>query len=253
LPCTAIDGVQFRFAFQQQQKIGQRGGAGLGVKPRMDRFGKGQVIRRLDGETAALLVQRHIRFGAHDLHKIGMQLEIAGDMFARFWIMSGVHHQPVKRAPAEWIDPFMGAFRAVLQQNVIAVLLDKGGDQVIHKTSIDERNVGRHLHDDVGVQLLGGAGIAGQHIVFGTAHHGDALGIAPFHDRLIGRVRAGSHRDLLQQVAGPQSMHDVPQQRLARDGFEHLAGQTRRAHPRLNDGDDSDVLAFAGGIEIRAH
>ena len=80
----------------------------------------------------------------------------------------------------------MGAFRAIFHQHIIAVLLDQGGDQVIDKTGIDEGRIGRHPHDDVGIQLFGGAGIARQHIVFRPAHHDDAFVVAPFDNRLIG-------------------------------------------------------------------
>ena len=40
--------------------------------------------------------QRRIGRGAHDLHEIGMQLEIAGDMLARGGIVGRIHHQPVQ-------------------------------------------------------------------------------------------------------------------------------------------------------------
>ena len=92
--------------------------------------------------------------GAHDLHEIGMQLEIAGDMFARRRIVGGIHHQLVQRAAGEGIDAFMGACRALFHQHIIAVLLDQGGDQMIDKTGIDEGRIRGHAHDDVGIQLL---------------------------------------------------------------------------------------------------
>ena len=53
--------AQLRLAFQQQQQIGQRGFAGLGLHARMHRFDEGQIVRRVDGEAAAFARQRRIR------------------------------------------------------------------------------------------------------------------------------------------------------------------------------------------------
>ena len=136
----------------------------------------------------------------------------------------------------------MGACRALFQQHIIAILLDQGGDQMIDKAGIDEGRIGRDAHDDVGIQFFGGAGKARQHIVFRPAHHGDAFAVAPFHDRVVARIGGGGDRDLFDQMRALQAMHDVPEQRLAGDGLQHLAGQARRAHARLDDGDDAQML-----------
>ena len=204
---------------------------------------KGQVVGRVDGQAARIPGQRWIRLGAHGLHKFRMQPEIAGDMLARRGVMGGIHHQPVQGAAAERIHAFMGARRAVFQKDIVAILLDQGGDEMIDKAGIDEGSVRRHPHDDVGIQFFGGLGIARQHVIFRPAHHGDAVGVAPFHDGLVGGIHAGGHGDVFQQPTRLQAMHDVPQQRLSGDGFEHLARQAARAHTRLYNGDNADILA----------
>ena len=137
----------------------------------------------------------------------------------------------------------MGACRAFFHQHIIAALLDHAGDQMIDEARIDERRIGGHPHDDVGIQLFGGAGEAGQHIVFRPAHHGDAFGCAEFHNRVVQRIGGGGDGDLFDQVRGFEAMHDVPEQRLAGDGLQHLAGQPGRAHARLDDGDDAQMFA----------
>ena len=60
-----------------------------------------------------------------------------------------------------------------------------------------------------------------------------------------GGIGAGGDGDLFQQPAGLQPMHDMPQERLARDRLKDLAGQPRRTHPRLDQSDHADVLALA--------
>ena len=70
--------------------------------------------------------------------------------------------------------------------------------------------------------------------------------VAPFDNRLVGGIDAGGDRDVFQQMAGLQAVNDVPQQRLAGDGFQNLARQAGRAHARLYDGDDADILAGIG-------
>ena len=168
-------------------------------------------------------------------------------MLARRRIVAGIHHQPVQRAAAERVHAFMGAFHPVFQQHIVAILFDQGGNQMIHETRVYEGRIRRDAHDDVGVQLFSGTGIAAQHIVFRPAHHDDIVGVAPFHDGFVGRIDGGGDGDVFQQVAFLQPVHDVPQQRLAGDGLQHLARQAGRAHAGLDHRHDADILAGKAG------
>ena len=168
-------------------------------------------------------------------------------MLARGRIVAGIHHQPVQRAAAEGVHAFMGAFHAVFQQDIVAILFDQGGNQVIHETRVYEGRVRRHPYDDVGVQLFGRAGIAAQHIIFGPAHHDDVVGVAPFHDGFVGRIDGGGDGNVFQQPAFLQPVHDMPQQRLAGDGPQHLARQSGGAHAGLDHRHDADILAGKTG------
>ena len=103
-----------------------------------------------------------------------MQLEIAGNVLAGHRIVSGIHHQLVKGAAGERVHALMSASGALFHQNIVAALLDHAGDQMIDEPRIQERRVGANPHHDIGVQHFGGAGEAGQHVVFRAAHNGDA-------------------------------------------------------------------------------
>ena len=133
----------------------------------------------------------------------------------------------------------MGASRALFHQHIIAILVDQAGDQMIDEARIHERRIGGDAHDDIGIELFGGAGETGQHIVFGAAHHGDAVCRAEFHNRLVERIGRGGDGDLLDQLRGFEAMDDVPEQRLARDRLQHFARQAGRSHPRLDDCNNS--------------
>ena len=57
------------------------------------------------------------------------------------------------------------------------------------------------------------------------------------------RIGGGGDGDVLDQARRFQAMDDVPEQRLAGDGLQHLARQARRAHARLDHRDDAQMLA----------
>ncbi len=121
-------------AFEEKKQIFKRGFAGTRFQPPMHRFDESQIVRRIDRQPAAGSGKRGIGGCARDAHEIGMELEITGDMFARDRIVGRIHHQLVERAPRKGIDAFMGGDGTVFQQNVIAVLLDQRGHQMIHES-----------------------------------------------------------------------------------------------------------------------
>ena len=110
---------------------------------------------------------------------------------------------------------------------------------MIDEVRVDEGRIRGNPHDDVGVQHFGGAREAGQNVVFGAADHANAVCPTELDDGVVERIGAGGDCDLLDQARFFQAVHDVPEQRLAGDRFEHLAGQAGRAHPRLDDRDDA--------------
>ena len=73
----------------------------------MHRLDESEIVGRVDGEPAGGARQLGIGRGAGDRDEIGMQLEIAGDVFARHRIVGRIHHQLVERAARHRIDAFM--------------------------------------------------------------------------------------------------------------------------------------------------
>ena len=163
----------------------------------MHGFDEGQIVGRIDGEPAALARKGRIFRRARDRHEIGMELEIAGDMLARGCIVARIHHQLVERTARERIHALMRGDSTFLQQNIIAVLRDQMLHQMIDKARIDERRIGGHAHDDIGIEQFGGARKAGQHVILRPAHHGHIVGAAEFGDGVVARIGGRRNRDLL--------------------------------------------------------
>ena len=72
---------------------------------------------------------------------------------------------------------------------------------------------------------------------------GDAFMGAPFDDSVVARIGAGGDGDLVDAVTTLEAMHDVPEERLARDGPQHLARQAGGAHAGLDHRDDTGLHA----------
>ena len=129
--------------------------------------------------------ERGIGRRARDAHEIGMELEIAGDVLAGDRIAMRVHHEFVERTAAEGIHAFVSRDGAFFEQHIVAVLLDEIFDQMIDEARIDERRIGGHAHDDVGVEQFGGARKPRQHVVFRSAHDGHIVLAAEFDDGVV--------------------------------------------------------------------
>jgi hypothetical protein len=158
-----------------------------------------------------------------------------------------IHHQLVQCAARERIDAFMSGHRTVFQQHIVAVLFEQRRQKMIDEAGIDEGCIGRHPHDDICVQQLCGARKTRKHIVFGAAHDRHALLAAERNNGVVARIGGRGDGDLFDELRAAQAMDDVPEQRLTRDRLQHLAGQACRAHARLDDGDDAQMIAGFGG------
>ncbi len=146
----------------------------------------------------------------------------------------------------------MRRHRAVFEQHVIGIVFDHGRDQMIDEAGIDEGRIGIDTHDDVGIEEIGGARKPRQHIVLGPAHHRHAMFAAEFDDGVVERIGRGRNRDALDELRALETMHDVPQQRLAGDRLQHLSGQAGRAHAGLDHGDNAQMIGRFGRKEGHA-
>jgi len=120
----------------------------------------------------------------------------------------------------------MGCCGPFFQKNVVAVLFKKCRDEVIDEGCVDERCIGVHAHDYVGIEQFCGAGEPRQHVIFGAAHHGDIVVACPFRNRVVARIGGGRDGDFLDESRALKAMDYVPEQGLSRYGLQHLAGQT---------------------------
>ena len=213
---------------------------------------EGEIVGRVDGQPAGGARQFGIGPRPRDLHEIGMQLEVAGDVLARDRIVGRIHHQLVQGAPRHRIDAFVRGDRAVFEQDVIAALVDHRRQQMVDERRVDEGRIGGHADDDVGVQKLGGARETGENVVFRSADDANAMRPAEFGDGVVQRIGAGGDCDLFDQARFLEAMHDVPQQRLAGDRFQHFSWQARRTHPRLDHRDDALCARSCGRLPERA-
>ncbi len=248
LPHMGIEIAQRRFALEQEKKIFQRSLARPRLEPSVDCFDEGQIVWRIDRQAATGPGERRIGGRARNTHEIGIELEIAGDMFARDRIIGRIHHQLVEPPPREGIHTFMRGNGAIFEQNVIAILIDQRGDEMIHEACIDEGRIGGNPHDDIGIGCLRCQRETRQHVIFRPADDSDSIAFAEFDDGIIERIGAGRDGDLGNEFRTPEAAHDMPKQRFARDGFEHLARKPGRPHAGLHDGDD----AFAGCLTCHA-
>lgn len=242
--------AQARLAFEKDEEVFERGLTGTRFQPAMQCLDKCQVVWRVNGQPPAGARQRRIGRRTSDTDKIGMKLEIAGDVFARDRVAGCVHHQLVETAARQGVDAFMRGDRPVFEQNVIAILIDQSGDEMIHEACIDERRIRRNTHDDVCIGNLGRECEPRQHIVFRPTHDEHAMAFAELRNGIVQRIGAGRDGDLTDQLGPFEATHHMPEQGFARDGLQHFAGKARGTHARLHDRDDIALARHAAGFHV---
>ena len=131
-----VDGRELRLAFEQQQQVGKRSLAGLGLHALVQRLGEGEIVRRIHGQARGFVRELRIGCGMHDAHEIGVQLEIARHMLARDRIAAGLAHQFLERAAGERVHAFMRAQRARIGLHIIPVLRDQRVDHMVDEGGV---------------------------------------------------------------------------------------------------------------------
>ncbi|MGC4079533.1 MAG: hypothetical protein QM702_21325 [Rubrivivax sp.] len=150
-------------------------------------------------------------------------------------------------------------------RRVVAVALLVARDDFVDDGRIHERAVGRDADDRVGrrrSRRLGGALETVEHVGLVAAEEGEAALLAEGSDGVVGGGGARRDDDRVDVLGGFDAVDDADEHRLTGDVEQHLSGQARRAHARLDDGDDLGplrahrrrtpfTLGCAEGLEIR--
>ena len=182
--------------------------------------------------------QRRIGRQIGGLDLVGPPLEIAGDMLAGDGIAARMGGEPVQRLAGEHVYAFMGAEHAGFELHEIRAGAGQAVDQIVDQIRIDQRRVAGDPQQGAGAGLQRRQPVALQHILQRPAHTDHADFGAKLLDGVVTRVDGCRDRHRIHGAALIQAVDDVPEQRLARDRHQHLAGQARGPHARLDDGDD---------------
>ena len=136
-----VDGRELRLAFEQQQQIGKRRFACLGLHALVQRLDEGQIIRRVHGQTRRFVRQPRVGGRMDDAHEIGMLLEITRHMLARDRIGGSFASQFLQSAARERVHAFMRTQRAGFGQHIIAILRNQRLHQMVDIGGIQQRRV----------------------------------------------------------------------------------------------------------------
>ena len=110
-------------------------------------------------------------------------------------------------------------------------------DDSVGDPRIDQRAVGCHSHDDVGIGGTRGPDHPGQHVLLAAPQDPDSLGGSSFDDRVVAGCDRGCDDDLVKRVALRAAGGSPGRASAVRRGPQHLPGETCRAHAGLHDTD----------------
>ena len=102
---------------------------------------------------------------------------------------------------------------------------------------IDERAIAAQLDHDIRAHLLLRVQDAVEHVALAATVDGDTLRFRPTRDGVVGRVIGGGDHDVIEAAGFAHALQHAAQGRPAGELHQHLAGQTRGAHARLDAGD----------------
>src|SRR5256885_1253201 len=102
--------------------------------------------------------------------------------------------------------------------DIITLLPDQRGDEMVDKFRIDEGSISRDSHDDIGIRLGRSQNKALKDVPFGTADADDAVLTAKSGNGVVAGIGRSGDRHLGDRPGAAQAMNDVPQQWPAGDG-----------------------------------
>ena len=250
LPDMAIDLPVRGFVVQEFKRIRQLQHARWGFEPLIQGADQGQVIFGINAEPFMRQSQRREGGHGYDFDRCGMKLKIAGDVLTRYRVIRGMAGEPVQGMSGKHVHPVMGAERARFQDQEIALFAGQGVDEIIHKIRIDQRRIAGNAQQGPRSGLFRRKPVTIQHILQRAAHAGNARIRTETRDRVVAGVAGRGDGNLVQGAALAKAMHDMPEQRLSCDRHQHLAGQARRTHARLDHGNDWGLIRHQPGIQL---
>jgi hypothetical protein len=127
----------------------------------------------------------------------------------------------------------------VADEVVRSVCIDICSDNTIDHRRIDQRAVGRNLHDSVGSGFEPGAIVPVEQVERIAAVAADADLPAEQTDRIVGGIDRGRDYDLVGRRCRNDTRDHALQQRLSCQRHQHLAGKTGASRASLYDDNGS--------------
>ena len=113
----------------------------------------------------------------------------------------------------------------------------EGSRHAVNHARIVQRTICREPNDNVRLAVLRGLKIAVENIIRAAAKAVKTVCSAVVGYRVVFVIGRGRDQNVVHAPRQTCPARDMRQHRFARDLMQHFAGQTRRPHARLDDGD----------------